>query len=161
MVRVPPGFHPQAARQGSTLSWRPGLRGTGQQPIRRTPMAAYQGRISGVPLSGGSIQGIVPASGTLSLTSGPQGAGVVWYPAQAAISTTTGTLDTSTCQVYLGSQGVPVTLLGTLFPGGAGTLGIAIPSMTPGQYLIFTWTGATPGDTAGANVLGTMDALTA
>lgn len=158
--RRPAGLHPQAVRTSPTQAWRPGQGGSGMQPIGRTPLSAYRGKVSNVPLSGGSVQGIVPASGVLSLTSGPQGAGTVWYPAQATVSTTTGVLDTSTCSAYLGSQGTPALLVGTVFPGGAGTISLAVPSMSPGQYLIFVWTGAHPGDTAGANVIGTQDALT-
>jgi hypothetical protein len=32
--------------------------------------------------------------------------------------------------------------------------------MTPGQTLIVAWTGATSGDQAAFNIIGTMDALT-
>lgn len=99
-------------------------------------------------------------NGALSLSVGPQGLGNVWYPAQATVSTTTGPLDTSTCLIYLGAQGVPTTLQATVFPGGAGTVGLAIPSMTPGQVIIANWTGGHPGDVAGLNIGGTMDALT-
>lgn len=164
MVRLPAGwggqFHRQAARTGPTQAWRPGWRGSGARPIGRPSLQAYGGRITGVPLTGGQVQGFIPASGTLQLSVGPQGAGTVWYPIQITLSTSTGILDGSTAQVWLGSQGVPGTLVGTLFPGGAGTLSLAIPPMTPGQVLIIKWTGAKVGDTAGANVIGTMDALT-
>lgn len=159
MVRVPAGFHYQAVRNGNQLASRPGLNGSGMQPMARTPIGAYTQRIRGVNLNGGQAQGIVPASGGLTLTIGPQGLGTTWYPAQATISTTTGPLDTSTCKVYLGVQGVPATLVATIFPGGAGTAALAIPPMMPGQLLFFTWTNAHVGDTAGANVIGTMDAL--
>jgi hypothetical protein len=158
MVRLPAGFHPQAWRGGDRFSYRPGWRGTGMQPIRRVPMQAYTRTASGVTLTGGQVQGQVPAGGMLTLSVGPQGLGNVWYPAQATISTTTGPLDTSTCKVWLGSQGVPVTLVAQVFTGN-GTVALAIPSMTPGQVLIFQWTAAKPGDTAGANIIGTMDAL--
>jgi hypothetical protein len=160
MVRWPAGLHPQSAKRGSsTLSWRPGWRGTGMQPIRRPAVTAYTGRITGVPLTGGQVQAKIPGPGTLTLSVGPQGLGTVWYPAQVTLSTSTGPLDTSTVNVWLGSQGVPVTLVGTIFSGN-GTLGLAIPSMSPGQVLICTWTGAHSGDTAAANIIGTMDALT-
>jgi hypothetical protein len=160
MVRLPKGFHPQAVRTAPTQSYRPGWRGSGMQPMPRTPIAAYTGKITGVTLTGGEVQGFVPAGGRLVLSNGPQGLGTVWYPVQLTVSTTTGALDGSTCQAYLGAQGVPITLVGTLFPGGAGTIALGIPAMTPGQELIFIWTNAHPGDTAAANVGGTMDALT-
>jgi hypothetical protein len=263
MVRLPPGFHPQAVRNGNKLANRPGLNGTGMQRMQPVPIGAYQGKFLGVPLSGGQVQGVIPAAtasgsatspstfqilatvsipagtssvnwsvtlagtvgagdannfavriqsgamlaqsvnagaaGTypqapiavtgpvvlqletwssaptagsiysgsitaansgLTLTVGPQGIGTVWYPAQATISTTTGPLDTSTCKIYLGTQGVPIALVATLFPGGAGTAALAIPPMTPGQVLIFQWTGGHVGDIAAANIVGTQDALT-
>jgi len=159
-VRLPLGWHPQAVRNGNKMRDLPGRNGSGMQRMHAVPIQAYRGKIQGVPLSGGQVQGQVPAGGALTLSVGPQGLGTVWYPAQATISTTTGPLDTSTCKIYLGSQGVPATLVATVFPGGAGTAALAIPDMTPGQVLIFTWTGAQPGDTAGANIVGTMDALT-
>jgi hypothetical protein len=83
----------------------------------------------------------------------------VWYPASLTVSTTTGINDFSTCSIYLGPAGVPVTLVATLFPGGTGTASLAIPSMTPGQYLIAVWTGAKSGDTASINIVGTMDSV--
>ena len=266
MVRWPAGLHPQSAKRGSsTLSWVPGWRGTGMQPITRPPVTAYTGKISGVPLTGGQVQGTIPSfpsangtssgpgafatvvsvtvpaagtytiswlvslagtlssgdannmvlfqndtllatgsfpaaagtypqtsvtvtaaagdeigistigagtagslyggsvssssGGNLTLSVGPQGLGTIWYPAQVTLSTTTGPLDTSTVNVWLGSQGVPVTLVGTIFSGN-GTLGLAIPDMSPGQVLICTWTGGHGGDLAAANIIGTMDALT-
>jgi hypothetical protein len=160
MVRVPRGLHRQAYRPGNKLAWRPGWRGTGMQPIRRLPVNLYQVPVTGVPLTGGQGQAVVSSGGAASVTVGPQGLGNVWYPAQVTVSTTSGVNDTSTCLVYLGSQGVPVTLLGTVYPGGAGTLGLAVPSMSPGQYLIAIWSGGNPGDVAAVNVIGTMDALT-
>jgi hypothetical protein len=90
---------------------------------------------------------------------GPQGLGTTWYPVQATISTTTGVLDASTFNLYLGPAGVPITLVGTLFPGGAGTIALAIPSMQPGQFLIGVWQGGKPGDVAAMNVIGLMSAL--
>jgi hypothetical protein len=122
-------------------------------------MQMYQRRLSGVPLTGGQGQVILSSTGAGSLSLAPTGLGVVWYPVQATISTTTGVLDSSTFNLYLGPAGVPITLVGTLFPGGAGTVALAIPEMTPGQALIATWTGGHAGDLASINVIGTMDAL--
>jgi hypothetical protein len=160
MVRLPAGFHYQAVRNGRKLANMPGLGGSGMQRMQPIPIGAYRGKYLGVPLSGGQVQAQVPAGGALTLSVGPQGIGTVWYPAQATISTTTGPLDTSTCKIYLGTQGVPVALVATVFPGGAGTAALAVPPMTPGQVLIFQWTGAHVGDIAAANIVGTQDALT-
>jgi len=127
------------------------------QPIPRTPLSAYTGRATGVPLNGGQVQGTIPVSGALSLTVGPQGLGTVWYPVQITLSTTTGQLDTSTGNIYLGPLVTPATLVGTGF--GNGTYALAIPPMSPGQYLVIQWAGGHNGDIAAANVIGTMDAL--
>ena len=164
MVRFPPGwgkaFHPQrTGYRSSQLAWRPGWRGSGQQPIRAVPVTRYTGKLSGVPLTGGQAQGKISGSGALTLQVGPQGLGTVWYPVQVTISTTKGALDTSTALVYLGPLQTPATLVGTVYSGN-GTVALAIPSMSPGQTLIVAWTGGTSGDTAAANVIGTMDALT-
>jgi hypothetical protein len=157
-------FHPQAARRTqSKLTWQPGVQGTGQQPMQRVPVQAYTGRISGVPLTGGQAQGIIPTGGKVTLSVGPQGAGTVWHPAQVTLSTTTGLngeLDTSSAVAYLGSQGVPITQVGGPLFGGNGVMALAIPPMSPGQLLIVVWTNGHVGDTAAFNVIGTMDALT-
>jgi hypothetical protein len=260
-----PYFHPQAARRGSPMNYRPGYQGSGMQPISRVPIGAYTQKATGVPLTGGQNQGVIsgfpgstgtvmsPAAGTqvtglvipvagtyvinwtvtlggtvgaqdagnfllfhnetvpgvstnpgsagtfaqapvtitaaagdtlaiavsgtdgttgsvygasilsvsqlLTLTAGPQGLGTIWYPAQVTLSTTTGALDTSTALVYLGAQGVPITLVGTVFTGN-GTVALAIPSMSPGQVLMVTWANGHAGDVAAFNIVGTMDALT-
>lgn len=163
MPRFPRGwgqvFHPQASRRGNALRWGPGYRGTGMQPMPATPVTRYRGRITGADLTGGQVQAVVPASGDLSLSVGPQGLGTVWYPVQVTLSTSTGPLDTATALVYLGPLVTPATLVGTVYSGN-GTVALAIPSLSPGQYLVIAWTGAHPGDTAAANVIGTMDALT-
>jgi hypothetical protein len=142
-------------------AWSPGRLQWGPvaQPIRRLPMQLYQRRVTSLPLVGGQAQGAISGTGTLTLSVGPSGAGNVWYPASATIQTTTGINDFSTCQVFLGPAGLGVTLLATLFPGGTGTAALAIPSMTPGQYIIATWTGAKPGDAATVNIVGMMDSV--
>lgn len=160
-MRVPRGLHRQAYRPGNLLIWRPGWQGTGMRPIRRTAPVLYRTPVTGLPLSGGQGQAVISAGGAATVTVGPQGLGNIWYPAQITVSTTSGLAgnDASTCNVYLGAQGVPITLLGTLLPG-TGVLGVAVPSMSPGQYLIAIWSGGKTGDVAAVNVVGTMDALT-
>lgn len=151
--------HAQAARPASSqLVYRPGWRGSGQQPIRRVPVASYTSKVSGVPLNGGQAQGVIPAGGKLTLSVGPSGLGTVWYAAQVTISTTTGALDTSTAQIYLGPAITPTNLVASIFSGN-GTAAIAIPPLMPGQTLICQWTNGHPGDTAAFNVIGTQDAL--
>jgi hypothetical protein len=139
----------------------------GFQVVASTSALSYAGTLSATAAYGTAIAtlkagpaagGALPA-GQAVVTVGPQGLGNIWYPAQVTVSTTSGVNDQSVCNVYLGSQGVPVTLMATLPSGGAGTAGLAIPSMAPGQYLIAVWTGGNPGDVAAVNVTGTMDAL--
>jgi hypothetical protein len=104
---------------------------------------------------------VTPAvtGGLATISVGPQGFGNVWYPASATILTTSGVNDNSTCSIYLGPAGIPVALQATIFPGGIGTASLAIPSMTPGQYIIAQWTGGNGGDVATLNVIGTMDSV--
>lgn len=157
MPRVPRGFHyPAGGYAPGKLRWGPAAR-----PIRVLPVGLYTRRVASVPLTGGQAQGAIPASGALTLSVGPQGLGNAWYPASLTIQTTSGTADTSTCQVYLGPAGYGVTLLGTFYPGtaGAGVAAFALPSLSPGQYLIAAWTGAHAGDLATLNVVGTMSSL--
>ena len=114
---------------------------------------------SGAGTAGTTYTGTIPAPlGSLTLTIGPQGLGTVWYPVQVTLSTTTGPLDPSTAIIYLGPLITPATIVGAGF--GNGTYALAIPPMTPGQYLVAVWSGGNPGDTAAMNVIGTMDALT-
>jgi hypothetical protein len=158
-VRVPSLLHRPAARRGTnTLAWLPGWRGTGKQPMQAVPITRYRGTVSGVPLSGGQASAVVPGSGTVTLSIGPQGLGTVWYPTQMTISTTTGLLDTSVASVYAGSGQVPNQLVAQLFSGN-GVVAQVPTQLAPGQTMIVTWTGAHPGDTAAMNIIGTMDAL--
>ena len=156
-VRLPgPAYfhYPAAGRQQNKLTLP-----TVQGRPRVIPVSRYTQAITGVPLTGGQGQAVVSAAGAATLSVGPQGLGNVWYPAQATIQTTSGVNDNSVFSLYLGPAGVPVTLVGTLYPGGLGTIAVAVPSMTPGQYLIGVWAGANPGDHASMNVVGTMDSI--
>jgi hypothetical protein len=131
----------------------------GAQPrtIRRLPLEAYRRRLTSIPLQPGHVQGTIPGSGSLTLTIGPQGLGTVWYPVQITLTTTTGALDTSLANIYLGPLVTPATIVGTGL--GNGPYALAIPPMSPGQYLVVVWTGAKTGDVAAANIIGTMDAI--
>jgi hypothetical protein len=117
-----------------------------------------------VPLQPAQAQGTINASGIAVLILQPQGTGSVWYPTQVTVSTSSGVNDVSTFQLYIG-PGVLLTtvagtqLVGTLFPGGMGTIALAIPYLTPGWGIIGVWMGAKVGDIAAMNVVGTMDAL--
>jgi hypothetical protein len=139
----------------------------GYQIVSAAGTAVYSGTQSGADGWAAAVLTLKAAPPVFALPAGegivsvgPQGLGNVWYPAQCTISTTSGVNDNSTFSLYLGPAGVPVTLVGQAFPGGLGTLAVAVPSMTPGQYLIGVWTGGNPGDVASINVIGTMDTLT-
>jgi hypothetical protein len=86
MVRLPRGFHLQAAgRQSGKLGFRPGWRGSGAQPISRTPISYYRGRITGVPLTGGQGQSVVGAGGGSSFPVYGTDREATWPVVQAAI----------------------------------------------------------------------------
>lgn len=159
-MRIPRGLHMHAGAYAPDMfAWGPGWRRTGAQPIRRIAIGRYTVPVQNVPLTGGQGQATV-GGGVASVTVGPQGAGNIWYPAQATISTTSGVNDGSTCSIYLGPNAqTAVILVATLFPGGYGTAALAIPSMAPGQYLTAIWTGAHNGDIVAMNVIGIMSAL--
>lgn len=157
MVRVPAnwrrlGQFNSPAQSGRTV-------GVALRRVEATPLGAYSQIVRGVPISNGQAQGIIPAGGALTVTVGPSGLGNVWYPAQATVSTTSGLagLDLSNFNLYLGPAGIPIQLVGS--SPGTGTIALAIPPMSPGQFLIGTWSGARPGDLAALNVIGTMDAI--
>lgn len=156
-LRLPSGayFHfPAAARQPDRLAPR---RGPGR-PVR-IPVEQYTQQVTGIPLTGGQGTAKVSAAGAATISVGPAALGTVWYPAQVTVQTTSGVNDASTCNIYLGPAGVPVTLVATIYPGGIGTAAVAVPSMTPGQYLIAVWSGGNSGDTASMNVIGTATAV--
>jgi len=124
-------------------------------------ITAFTGRQTGLPLTGGQNQAFASSGGEATVQVGPQGAGTVWYPAQATISTTTGMttgIDTAICNVYLGAAGTPITLLATVFSGN-GLVAAALPNLTVGEFIIAEWSGATPGDACALNVQGLMSAL--
>lgn len=158
---IPPSLlHPQSGHaRGSFLGWAPGYRGSGLQPIRRPVITAYAQVLSSIQLTGGQVTTTIQPDGTGLASVGPQGLGTIWYPAQATLSTTTGAIDLSTAQVFLGSTGVPNNMVGQSYAAGQDTIGLAVPALAPGQLLICQWTGAHPGDQATMNIVGTMDVL--
>lgn len=137
--------------------------------IRRTgsvPPGHYQGS-QRTTITGGYAAKIVPSSGIVTIYCGPMGLGMVWYPQAVAISTTTGANDASTCTLYLsplqnGSQLAPSTQIGgQSYAGGGDTIGIAVPPIRPGLFIIAQWTGAKAGDLAALQVYGEQSAMVA
>jgi len=130
------------------------------------PQQAYQGAAPLTPITGGYAAATVSAAGTATAYCGPMGVGTVWYPQAAAISTTSGANDTSTCSLYLSpfentSKALaPSTQIGgQSYAGGGDTIGLAVPPMRNGYYIIAVWAGGNPGDVAALQVYGTQQAL--
>jgi hypothetical protein len=151
----------------TSSEYNSGAIGGGYQLVSAEGSAVYAGTCSNATnayaAAVATLKGTAPSGGLPSgegiISVGPQGLGNVWYPAQAVIGTTSGINDNSVCNAYLGVAGVPTTLVGTAYPGGSGTIALAVPPLSPGEYLIFEWTGGNPGDVASVNVLGTMDTI--
>lgn len=112
-----------------------------------------------IPLTGGTGAAKVASDGSATITLGPQGVGTVWYPQSVAIATTTGAADTSTCTVYVG----PLSLLSQIgaqsYAGGGDMIGLPVPPLFPGYFIVAVWAGAVSGDQATAAIYGEMDAL--
>lgn len=123
------------------------------------PMQQYTGRAR-TAIANGYGAATVSGSGTATVTVGPQGVGTVWYPMSAAISTTSGANDTSTCTLYLAPAQQPQLIIGQSYAGGGDSLGLGVPPLPPGYYIIAVWTGGHSGDLATLAVYGTQDALT-
>lgn len=136
------------------------LPNTGGQSRRITspPMTRYSQTVR-VPIANGTGQATV-AGGTATVQVGPAGLGTRWYPVQAAITTTTGALDTSTCSLYLGVISTATQIGATSYAGGGDTFGLAGMMLQPGEFLIAVWANAHNGDHATFRVTGDMEALT-
>jgi hypothetical protein len=137
--------------------------GFARRAAASTPQGSYTGSQQTV-ITGGYAAAVVPASGSVTVRVGPMGVGTIWYPQAAAISTTTGAADASTCALYLtplenGAQ-VPATQIGgQSYAGGGDTIGLAVPPMWAGYFIVAVWTGATSGDLASLAVYGTQQVL--
>lgn len=133
------------------------------RPVRRphsTPIQDYTGRTR-TPIPNGYGTAIISASGTATVTVGPQGLGTVWYPQNAAIMTTTGANDASTCQLYIGPLSALQLINGTSYAGGGDSVGLGVLApVTPGYFIVAVWSGGHTGDTASLAVYGAQDALT-
>lgn len=129
-------------------------------PMRRpatVPVSAYNQRVR-TPITGGYGSATV-ASGTATVTLGPQSVGTVWYPQQAAIATTTGAADASTCTLFVGPLGLLTQIGSQSYAGGGDSLGLAVPALFPGYFLVAVWSGAHNGDLAVLTVYGQQDQL--
>ena len=143
-----------------------GSQGKSLAPV--TPLRAPQSvpqqsytQVVRTPIAGGYGALVVPSSGTVTVMVGPQGVGTVWYPQSAAIATTTGANDNSTCALYLGPKGLQTQIGGQSYAGGGDSIGLAVPPMWPGYFIWAVWTGAKAGDLASLAVYGQQDSLSA
>ena len=130
-------------------------------PVRRPqslPIGQYTGSAQ-TPIANGYGVTIVGANGQATVTVGPQGLGTVWYPQTAAIATTTGANDSSTCQLYFGPTALLQLISGTSYAGGGDSIGLPVPPMTPGYYIVAVWSGGHAGDQASLAVYGSQTAL--
>lgn len=110
------------------------------------------------PIAGGYGSAIV-AAGTATVKVGPMGVGTVWYPQAAAIATTTGANDASTCALYLGPLGLQTLIGGQSYAGGGDTIGLAVPPLWNGYFIWAVWSNAVNGDLATLTIYGEQDSL--
>jgi len=142
---------------------RPTVATRRQRPVRApvAPVTDYTRRVDGLAIVGGQILGVIPANGAFRGQVGPAGLGTLWYPASVTVDTSVSPFDTnSAVNVYVGPSLQPTTLIGSIPLGGTGVVALALPSLSPGLYIIVDWSGATVGSTVSANVVGTMSSLT-
>jgi hypothetical protein len=137
-----------------------GLPGTGVRRPGSAPLEAFDQTLTQQIRPGeGTVTGVIPESGELTLLAGPDGL-ATWYVSYVAISTTTGALDTSTASVTTGpAVGAGIVPAGTAYNGGGDSVGLAGAVLAPGEYVIVTWTGAHPGDQATMRVYGNLQVL--
>lgn len=132
------------------------------RPLRRPASLPIEGYTTPrrTMITGGYAASLVASNGTAAVQIGPQGVGTVWYPASVAIATTSGAADVSTCALYIGPLALLTQIGGQSYAGGGDVIGISVPPVYPGYFLVAVWTGAKSGDLASMTVYGAMDALT-
>lgn len=138
-----------------------GLGGTGIYRPPSAPLAAFTGLLTLQIRPGeGTVTGVVPASGAITLLAGPEALST-WYVTYVAISTTTGALDTSTAAVTTGpAVAAGIVPAGQAYSGGGDQVPLGGAALAPGEYVIVTWSGAKPGDLAVMRVYGNAQVLT-
>ena len=131
---------------------------------RSTPIEMYTQTVrTPIPGPDATKTGTMSASGTVTISIGPQGWGKKWYPQIASIATTSGANDASTCSLYLSAWGqgtTPQNLInGQSYAGGGDSIGLAVPPVYPGHVITAVWSGGKSGDTASLTIYGDQDAL--
>ena len=112
------------------------------------------------PITDGTGQAVVNGSGAAIVRVGPGHWGQTWYPVSADIATTTGALDTSTVQFFLGVISASSQIGGQSYQGGGDTMSWSSRPVQIGEQVFAVWSGATPGDLATLRVTGDEDVLT-
>lgn len=111
---------------------------------------------------------IRPGEGTGTATVNAQGQATIllgpdalrtWYLSHATIKTTTGALDTSTCQIQVGPASGGIVPGGQSYAGGGDTIGFGGAVLKPGDYVTAVWSGGTTGDVATLTLYGVQDVL--
>lgn len=110
----------------------------------------------------GFAQATIGAAGSVTLHVGPAGFHTAWELAQAAVSTTTGALDTSTVAFYAQPYGPPspAWLCGQSYAGGGDQVGLSGIKIVTGEFLFAVWSGGHPGDLATLVLSGVQTVLT-
>ena len=158
-----------------SISRTMGQRNTGYSNPR--PATIPQGAFSRpgpiTPITGGYAAVTLDFSGGGRAFCGPQGVGTVWYPQAVAVATTSGAGDNSTVSLFISPmlshdlngllfvQELQMQIGGQSYAGGGDTIGIAVPPMRNGYYIICIWSGGTENDLASFQVYGNQTVLMA
>lgn len=136
-------------------SW--GLPGPGiSRPVTAGPDAYTGVRRVQIRTGEGTRTGVVPASGSITLSAGPDGLNT-WYATYCAISSTSGAADASTAGVLVGPIGAGLSPGGQSYAGGGDSIGLGNQVLRPGDYVTIVWSGAKPGDQVMMTVYGSQD----
>jgi hypothetical protein len=151
-VRLPAGYNQRAggwlAAPRTRIAVRPAA----------TPVEHFRTRHRGPIRSDGTGQSLV-TGGAAVVSVGPQGLGTRWSLQQAAISTTTGAADASTCTLYAGAVSIANMIGGQSYAGGGDNVGLTGLELQTGEFLIAVWQGAVNGDAATIRLSGTEEFL--
>ena len=104
----------------------------------------------------GTRTGVVPASGNIALSAGPDGLNT-WYATYCAISSTSGAADSSTASLLVGPIAAGLAPGGQSYAGGGDSIGLGNQVLRPGDYVTITWSGAKVGDQVMMTVYGSQD----
>lgn len=138
-------------------SW--GLPGTGTgRPVTMPPGDFGALRRTVIRTGEGTASAVVPASGAVKLSVGPDGLNT-WYVTYCAISSTSGAGDASTAQCLVGPIGAGLSPGGQSYAGGGDSIGLGNQRLAPGDYVTIVWSGAKTGDQVTMTVYGSQDIL--